>query len=202
MRKYSGAARLTALALSFVLVTQPLAFAAPPASPAAANEEERAFDRLVQDFESTCALLEDALPEAVFPRAESDEELAALYKRLVDNLRAALAYSVGIRFSGGTGWLNVLPREERAAAVMQKMPPRMELILDASGSMNRRVRRNVHGRAPSRGRRRDRSRRADRTRPHDGGPPRRGGRQDRRPSVPFRQVRKRSTERYRFILFR
>jgi hypothetical protein len=63
MRKYSGAARLTALALSFVLVTQPLAFAAPPASPAAANEEEKAFDRLVQDFESTCALLEDALPE-------------------------------------------------------------------------------------------------------------------------------------------
>ena len=139
MRKYSGAARLTALALSFVLVTQPLAFAAPPAFPAAANEEERAFDRLVQDFESTCALLEDALPEAVFPRAESDEELAALYKRLVDNLRAALAYSVGIRFSGGTGRLNVLPREERAAAVMQKMPPRMELILDASGSMNRRI---------------------------------------------------------------
>ena len=62
MRKYSGAARLTALALSFVLVMQPLASAAPPASPAAANEEERAFDRLAQDFESTCALLESALP--------------------------------------------------------------------------------------------------------------------------------------------
>ena len=64
MRKYSGAARLTALALSFVLVMQPLAFAASPAPLAspAANEEEKAFDRLVQDFESTCTLLEGALP--------------------------------------------------------------------------------------------------------------------------------------------
>ncbi len=74
-----------------------------------------------------------------FLRAESDEELAELYKRLTDDLRADPAYSVGIRFSGGTGRLNVLPREERAAAVMQKMPPKMELILDASGSMNRRI---------------------------------------------------------------
>ncbi len=74
-----------------------------------------------------------------FLRAESDEELAALYKRLADDLRGDPSYSLGVRFSGGTGRLNVLPREERATEVMQKMPPRMELILDASGSMNRRI---------------------------------------------------------------
>jgi len=73
MRKYSGAARLTALALSFVLVVQPLASAAPPASPAAANEEERTFDRLAQDFESACALLESALPG--IPRDTFDPEV-------------------------------------------------------------------------------------------------------------------------------
>ena len=74
-----------------------------------------------------------------FLRAESDEELAALYRLLADDLRGDPAYSVGIRFSGGTGRLNVLPREERATEIMRKMPPRMELILDASGSMNRRI---------------------------------------------------------------
>lgn len=63
MRKYSGAARLTALALSFVLVMQPLASAAPPASPAAGSEEEKAFERLVHDYESAYSLLEGALPE-------------------------------------------------------------------------------------------------------------------------------------------
>lgn len=74
-----------------------------------------------------------------FLRAESDEELAALYRLLADDLRGDPVYSVGIRFSGGTGRLNVLPREERATEIMRKMPPRMELILDASGSMNRRI---------------------------------------------------------------
>lgn len=74
-----------------------------------------------------------------FLRAESDEELAALYRLLADDLRGDPAYSVGIRFSGGTGRLNVLPIEERETEIMRKMPPRMELILDASGSMNRRI---------------------------------------------------------------
>lgn len=92
MRKYSGAARLTAFALSFVLVMQPLASAASSASPAAANEEERAFDRLMQDFESTCTLLESELPgipkdtfapEAVAEQAQG--EPTRLFRWVRDN---------------------------------------------------------------------------------------------------------------------
>jgi len=71
-----------------------------------------------------------------FLRGESDEELAALYRRIADELHGDPSYTVGVRFSGGTGRLSVIPYEDHFP---EEMAPRIEIVLDASGSMNRRI---------------------------------------------------------------
>jgi Mg-chelatase subunit ChlD len=60
--------------------------------------------------------------------------LGALYARIAEELRAPPTYAVAARSSAATGTLAVNAVGDRLA-----LPPRVELILDASGSMKRKV---------------------------------------------------------------
>jgi Mg-chelatase subunit ChlD len=64
-------------------------------------------------------------------------ELQGLYQQIADELRAVSTYYVRPTLSPGPGSLSVVATGERLAAL--SAPPQLELILDASGSMKRKL---------------------------------------------------------------
>jgi Mg-chelatase subunit ChlD len=69
--------------------------------------------------------------------ARTPEELKGFYQQIATELRAISTYYLKATFSQGTGGLTVAATGERIATV--SAPSQIELILDASGSMNERV---------------------------------------------------------------
>jgi hypothetical protein len=69
--------------------------------------------------------------------ARTPEELKGFYQQIADELRAISTYYLKATLSQGTGGLTVAATGERIATV--SAPGKIELILDASGSMNARV---------------------------------------------------------------
>jgi VWFA-related protein len=69
--------------------------------------------------------------------ARDTSELKALYDRIAGELRAVSRYSITPRVSAALGKLTVSATGERIASVAA--PARVQLVLDASGSMNRRI---------------------------------------------------------------
>jgi Mg-chelatase subunit ChlD len=69
--------------------------------------------------------------------ARTPEELKGFYQQIADELRATATYYIRPTLSQGTGGLAVAATGERLASV--SAPSQIELILDASGSMNERV---------------------------------------------------------------
>lgn len=67
-----------------------------------------------------------------FLRAPSAEALAALYGQIADDLHGDPSYSIGAHLSEGVGRLSVAQGEEH---VLAELAPRVELVIDASGSM-------------------------------------------------------------------
>jgi hypothetical protein len=69
--------------------------------------------------------------------ARTAGELQGLYQQIADELRAVSTYYVRPTLSPGPGSLSVVATGERLAAL--SAPPQLELILDASGSMKRKL---------------------------------------------------------------
>jgi hypothetical protein len=69
--------------------------------------------------------------------AHTAEELSGLYQQIADELRTLSTYYVRPTLSHGPGRLQVVATGERLAPVAA--PPQLELILDASGSMKRKI---------------------------------------------------------------
>ncbi|HEY7530173.1 MAG TPA: VWA domain-containing protein [Gemmatimonadota bacterium] len=69
--------------------------------------------------------------------ARSSDELGGIYDRIAAELRKPPAYSLRVTASDGAGRLAVTAEGERIASVAA--PGKIELILDASGSMKRRM---------------------------------------------------------------
>jgi hypothetical protein len=73
--------------------------------------------------------------------AQTANELQGLYQRIANELRTLSTYYLRPTLSRGPGLLHVVATGERIPAV--SAPPQLELILDASGSMKRRIGRRM-----------------------------------------------------------
>lgn len=71
-------------------------------------------------------------------RTRSPEEISDLYRQIADDLEGDGGYSLAIEISGGTGLLEVSAGEPEPQ-VGKKLAPVIEIVFDASGSMNRRT---------------------------------------------------------------
>ena len=69
--------------------------------------------------------------------ARTADELKGLYQQIAEELRTVSTYYVRATLSRGPGSLQVVATEERIPTV--SAPPQVELILDASGSMKRKI---------------------------------------------------------------
>ncbi len=72
----------------------------------------------------------------VYLHAENSAQLPAFYERISTELRASASYAVSATTSGAAGTIAVTATGERLTAIST---PRIELVLDASGSMRRRI---------------------------------------------------------------
>lgn len=72
-------------------------------------------------------------------RVQSEEELSDLYRQIAADLEGDGTYSVAVRISGGSGLLNVAAEAPGIPEIEKKLAPVIELVFDASGSMNRRI---------------------------------------------------------------
>ena len=71
-------------------------------------------------------------------RTQSPEEISGLYRKIADDLEGDGSYSLSIAISGGAGMIEVAA-DMNNPETLKKLAPVIEIVFDASGSMNRRI---------------------------------------------------------------